>query len=146
MVSLEQGQIDASIFSPQQTIVLTKRGYSVLADIGQILPDIPALLLSTRREKTKTNPDQVVRFLRAMNQAMALIKSDPARAIDDAKKQKYSGDFNAEAEGLKYYADAFNINFNTANVESLIDLMSIKTQLKPADFFDASLGAKAGAP
>jgi NitT/TauT family transport system substrate-binding protein len=145
MISLEQGRIEASIFSPQQQVVLTQKGYNVLADIGQLLPDIPALLLSTTREKVKSNPEQAVRFLRAMSQAMALIKTDPVRAIDDARKQKYSGDLKAEMEGLKYYSEGFNIGFNAANVESLLDLMAVKTQMKPVDFFDASFGARAAA-
>jgi len=145
MISLEQGRIDASIFSPQQHLVLTSKGYKTLADVGQLLPDIPALLLSTTRDKAKSNPEQAVRFLRAMNQAMNLIKTNPDRALEDARKQKYSADFKTEAEALKYYSDGFSIDFNAANVESLIELMSVKTQMKPADFFEASFGAKAKA-
>jgi NitT/TauT family transport system substrate-binding protein len=143
MISLEQGRIDASIFSPQQHLVLTSKGYKTLADVGQLLPDIPALLLSTTRDKAKSNPEQAVRFLRAMSQAMNLIKTNPDRALEDARKQKYSADFKTEAEALKYYSDGFSIDFNAANVESLIELMSVKTQMKPADFFEASFGAKA---
>jgi NitT/TauT family transport system substrate-binding protein len=145
MISLEQGRIDASIFSPQQHLVLTSKGYKTLADVGQLLPDIPALLLSTTRDKAKSNPEQAVRFLRAMSQAMNLIKTNPDRALEDARKQKYSADFKTEAEALKYYSDGFSIDFNAANVESLIELMSVKTQMKPADFFEASFGAKAKA-
>ena len=51
--------------------------------------------------------------------------------------------FKTEREALKYYYDSFSIAFNTANVESLIDLSGSKVQMKPADFFDASFGAKA---
>lgn len=143
MISLEQGRIDASIFSPQQHLVLTSKGYKSLADLGQLLPDIPALLLSTTRDKAKSNPEQAVRFLRAMNQAMNLIRTNPERALEDARKQKYSGDFKTEAEALKYYSDGFSIDFTAANVESLIELMSVKTQMKPTDFFEASFAAKA---
>jgi NitT/TauT family transport system substrate-binding protein len=145
MISLEQGRIDASIFSPQQHLVLTSKGYKSLADVAELLPDIPALLLSTSRDKAKSNPDQAVRFLRAMNQAMNLIRTNPDRALQDARKQKYSGDFKTEAEALKYYSDGFSIDFNAANVESLIELMSVKTQMKPTEFFEASFGAKAKA-
>jgi NitT/TauT family transport system substrate-binding protein len=143
MIALEQGRVDASIFSPQQQMVLATKGYSMLIDVGRLLPDIPALILSTTREKTKSHPDQVVRFLRAINQAMNVIKNDPDRAVEDARKQRYSGDFKTEREALKYYYDSFSIAFNTANVESLIDLSGSKVQMKPADFFDASFGAKA---
>ena len=143
MIALEQGRVDASIFSPQQQIVLASKGYPMLTDVGRLLPEIPALVLSTTREKAKSNPDQVVRFLRAMNRSMNLIKSDPDRAVEDARKQRYSGDFKAEREALKYYYDSFSIAFNAANVESLIELSGIKSQMKPADFFDASFGTKA---
>jgi NitT/TauT family transport system substrate-binding protein len=143
MISLEQGRIDASIFSPQQHLVLTSKGYKSLADVAELLPDIPALLLSTSRDKAKSNPDQAVRFLRAMNQAMNLIRTNPDRALEDARKQKYSADYKTEAEALKYYSDGFSIDFNAANVESLIELMSVKTQMKPTEFFEASFGAKA---
>ena len=62
---------------------------------------IPALLLSTTREKIKSNPEQVVRFLRAMNNSMNLIRTEPDRAVEDARKQRYGGDFKAEREALK---------------------------------------------
>jgi NitT/TauT family transport system substrate-binding protein len=143
MIALEQGRVDASIFSSQQQIVLASKGYPMLTDVGRLLPEIPALVLSTTREKAKSNPDQVVRFLRAMNRSMNLIKSDPDRAVEDARKQRYSGDFKAEREALQYYYDSFSIGFNAANVESLIELSGIKSQMKPADFFDASFGTKA---
>jgi ABC-type nitrate/sulfonate/bicarbonate transport system substrate-binding protein len=143
MIALEQGRIDASIFSPQQHLMLTKNGYSAITDIGKLLPDMPALVLSTRRDKIKSNPDQTVRFLRAMNQAMEFIKSNPDRAVEDARKQRYSGDLKAEREALNYYIDTFSIGFNAANLESLIELTGTKTQLKPADFFDASFGTRA---
>jgi len=143
MIALEQGRVDASIFSPQQQMVLASKGYPMLIDVVRLLPDIPALILSTTREKTKSHPDQVVRFLRAINQAMNVIKNDPDRAVEDARKQRYSGDFKVEREALKYYYDSFSIAFNTANVESMIDLSGSKVQMKPADFFDASFGAKA---
>jgi NitT/TauT family transport system substrate-binding protein len=143
MIALEQGRVDASIFSPQQQIVLASKGYPMLTDVGRLLPEIPALVLSTTREKAKSNPDQVVRFLRAMSHSMNLIKSDPDRAVEDARKQRYSGDFKAEREALKYYYDSFSIAFNAANVESLIELSGIKSPMKPADFFDASFVAKA---
>jgi NitT/TauT family transport system substrate-binding protein len=143
MVALEQGIIDASIFSPQQHLILTQKGYKIIADIGSLLPEIPALTLSSTRNKIKSNPDQAVRFLRAMNLAMNLIKSDPQRALDDAKKQKYTGDYKTEMDALKYYSDAFGITFSTTNVESLIELMSVKTQMKSTEFFEASLAEKA---
>ena len=143
MIALEQGRVDASIFSPQQQIVLASKGYPMLTDVGRLLPDIPALLLSTTREKTKSNPEQVVRFLRAINQAMNVIKSDPDRAVEDARKQRYGGDFKAEREALKYYYDSFSIAFNAANVESLLDLSGGKVAMKPTDFYDTSFGAKA---
>ena len=143
MIALEQGRVDASIFSPQQQMVLASKGYAMLTDVGRLLPDIPALILSTTREKTKSHADQVVRFLRAINQAMNVIKNDPDRAVEDARKQRYSGDFKTEREALKYYYDSFSIAFNAANVESLLELSGGKGQMKPTDFFDASFGAKA---
>src|ERR1051325_8633256 len=143
MISLEHGRVDASIFSPQQQIVLVSKGYPMLTDVGRLLPDIPALIPSTTREKVKSNPEQVVRFLRAMSNSMNLIRNDPDRAVEDARKQRYSGDFKAEREALKYYYDSFSIGFNSANVESLLEITGTKTQMKPADFYDASFGAKA---
>ena len=143
MIALEQGRVDASIFSPQQQIVLASKGYAMITDVGRLLPDIPALLLSTTRDKIKSNPEQVVRFLRAMNNSMHLIRTEPDRAVEDARKQRYGGDFKAERVALKYYYDSFNIGFNAANVESLLEITGTKTQLKAGDFYDTSFGAKA---
>ena len=117
MIALEQGRVDASIFSPQQQIVLASKGYPLLTDVGRLLPEVPALILSAMREKTKSNPEQAVRFLRAMQQAMNLIRNDPDRALEDARKQRYSGDFKMEREALKYYYDAYSIVFGAANLD-----------------------------
>jgi len=122
---------------------LASKGYPLLTDVGRLLPEIPALILSAMREKTKSNPEQAVRFLRAMQQAMNLIRNDPDRALEDARKQRYSGDFKMEREALKYYYDAYSIVFGAANLESLIELSGLKTAMKPAEFFDASLAARA---
>jgi ABC-type nitrate/sulfonate/bicarbonate transport system substrate-binding protein len=143
MIALEQGRVDASIFSPQQQIVLVSKGYPMLTDVGRLLPEVPALVLSAMREKVKSNPEQAVRFLRAMHQAMNLIRNDPDRALEAARKQKYSGDFKTEREALKYYYDAYSIGFGAANVESLIELSGLKTAMKPAEFFDPNLAGKA---
>ena len=143
MIALEQGRVDASIFSPQQQIVLASKGYPLLTDVGRLLPEVPALVLSAMREKVKSNPEQAVRFLRAIHQAMNLIRNDPDRALEDARKQRYSGDFKMEREALKYYYDAYSIAFGAANVESLIELSGLKTAMKPAEFFDANFAAKA---
>jgi len=143
MIALEQGRVEASIFSPQQQIVLASKGYPLLTDVGRLLPEVPALVLSAMREKVKSNPEQAVRFLRAIHQAMNLIRNDPDRALEDARKQRYSGDFKMEREALKYYYDAYSIAFGAANVESLIELSGLKTAMKPAEFFDANFAAKA---
>jgi hypothetical protein len=78
-----------------------------------------------------------------MNQAMEFTKNNSDRAVEDARKQRYSGDMKAEREALKYYIDTFSIAFSAANVESLIELTGTKTQLKPGEFFDGSFGEKA---
>jgi len=143
MIALEQGRVEASIFSPQQQIVLASKGYPLLTDVGRLLPEVPALVLSAMREKVKSNPEQAVRFLRAIHQAMNLIRNDPDRALEDARKQRYSGYFKMEREALKYYYDAYSIAFGAANVESLIELSGLKTAMKPAEFFDANFAAKA---
>jgi NitT/TauT family transport system substrate-binding protein len=144
MLALEQGRIDASIFTPHQQMILLQKGYNSIMDVGKLLPEIPSLLLSTTREKAAANPDVAVRFLRAIHQAMEFIKANPDRAIEDARKQKYSGDMKTEREALNYYADTFSISVSAKNIEALIDLSGIKdSKLKPSDFFDARFAEKA---
>lgn len=146
LIALEQGRIDASIFSPLEQMVLVKKGYHLVADVGKLIQEVPALMLSATREKVRGNPDQTVRFLRAMNQAMEAIKSNPDRAIEDARKQRYGGNLGAEGrEALKYYADAYTVKFSAANVEALIEFSGLKEktkQMKASDFFDASFVEK----
>ena len=144
MLALEQGRIDASIFTPHQQLILLQKGYHSIMDVGKLLPEIPSLLLTTTRERAAANPDVAVRFLRAIHQAMEFIKTNPDRAIDDARKQKYSGDMKTEREALKYYADTFSISVSAKNIEALIDISGIKdSKLKPGDFFDARFAVKA---
>jgi ABC-type nitrate/sulfonate/bicarbonate transport system substrate-binding protein len=144
MLALEQGRIDASIFTPHQQLILLQKGYHAIVDVGKLLPEIPSLLLTTTRDKANANPDVAVRFLRAIHQAMEFIKNNPDRAIEDARKQKYSGDMKIEREALKYYADTFSISVSAKNIEALMDISGIKdTKMKPGDFLDARFAEKA---
>ena len=53
MLALEQGRIDASIFTPHQQLILLQKGYHSIMDVGKLLPEIPSLLLSTTRESRR---------------------------------------------------------------------------------------------
>jgi ABC-type nitrate/sulfonate/bicarbonate transport system substrate-binding protein len=146
MQALEQGAIDASIFTPHQISALVQKGLKPLADLGSLIPDVPSHVLAMNRERARKNPDAVVRFLRAMGLANDFIKRDPDRAIEDARKQGFRGNFQVEREGLAIYGSAFTIAFGPTNLSALLEFAELKDETKHKavnDFFDGRFIEKA---
>ena len=125
---------------------MVQKGLRPLADLGSLIPDVPSHVLATNRERARKNPDAVVRFLRAMGLANDLIKRDPDRAIEDARKQGFKGNFQVEREGLAIYGSAFTISFGPTNLSALLEFAELKDETKHkavSDFFDVRFIEKA---
>ncbi len=149
MSALEARQIQAAPFSSGETFALEKRGYPVILDIGETLPDFPFLVVMTSKQKVKLHPNEVVSFLRALRRAMELIRNDPEKTVQAAKRQNLGGDPKVERQLLGHYAKSYSIAISVSNVTALIHAAKLESDAEkiggPGSFVVTSFAEKASA-
>ena len=147
VAALEAKIIQAAAFSPAERVVLEPKGYSVLMDMVQVVPEFHLSILATSRRKLETNPAEVEAFLRAIHRAMELIRSDKDKAIAAAFRKRSHGDAALERKALDYIADDYSIVITKENIQALIVAAGIESEaLKlggPEKFFTADMQVKA---
>ena len=126
--ALEVGRIHAAPFSSGETIPLEKRGYPVLLDIGETLPDLPFLVIVTSKRKIQSAPSEVESVLRALHRAMLLIKEKHGDVITDGLRKRLGGDPIAERKNIGRYAKHYSIGINPTSISTLIRGAKIETE------------------
>ena len=102
--ALESGLIHAGAFSANEKVVMEERGFPLLLETGKTLPEFPFMVVVTYRQKLKTNPAEVVAFLRALRNAMSVIQSSKDKVIAAAAKKDPSANVNVLRKSLDYTA------------------------------------------
>ncbi|MGH7874879.1 MAG: ABC transporter substrate-binding protein [Candidatus Binatia bacterium] len=145
--ALEAKIIQAAPFSPVERVVLEQKGFPVILDMGQVIPEFPMSVLATSRRKTEANPVEVTALLRAFHRAMELIRSDKDRAIATAFKKNSRGDVSIERKALDYIADDYSVVITKENIQALITAAGVEEEARKlggADkFFTAEMQIKA---
>jgi ABC-type nitrate/sulfonate/bicarbonate transport system substrate-binding protein len=144
--ALERGRIHAAPFSSGETIPLVKTGYPVLLDIGETLPELPFLVITTAKRKIESAPREVESVLRALHKAMMLIREKKGDVINDGLKQTLKGNAELERQNIARYAKHYSISINEANIKTLIRGAGIEAeagQIGGVDsFFNAALAER----
>ncbi len=79
-VALERGLIAVAPFGGEEVVGLTKKGFPLIANLGESLA-IPQSLLVTRRELLEKYPETTKHFLRALIVSLQFTKSNKREAI-----------------------------------------------------------------
>ena len=144
--TLSQGVIDAGTLSPPTTLRARRAGLRELVNLTERNVQIIQASIGTTGAFVKEHPDIVRRYLRALVEAIHLIRTSPGVA----KKAiaKYTKTTNAEDLDESYHAflPAWGkVPYVTAaSVQTLLDFSQhpgAKTA-KPTDFFDSSFLAE----
>jgi NitT/TauT family transport system substrate-binding protein len=120
VAALEARIIQAAAFSPGERVVLEPKGFSVLMNMVQVVPEFPLSILASSRHKLDTNATEVEAFLRALHRAMEVIRTDKDRAIAAAFKKAARSDLANERKALDYLADDYSIVITKENIQALI--------------------------
>jgi ABC-type nitrate/sulfonate/bicarbonate transport system substrate-binding protein len=146
VLALERGIIHAAPFSSGETIPLVKTGYPVLLDIGETLPELPFLVITTAKRKLESAPGEVEAVLRALHKAMMLIKEKSADVITHGLKQTLKGNAELERQNIRRYAKHYSISINETNVKTLIRGARIEAEAAQIggarSFFNAALAER----
>ena len=147
VAALEAKIIQAAAFSPGERVVLEPKGFSVLMDMVQVVPEFPLSILASSRRKLESNPAEVEAFLRALHRAMEVIRTDKERAAAAAFKKTAPGDLARERKALDYLADDYSIVISKENIQALIYAAGVEAEARKLGgaekFFAADPQAKA---
>jgi len=102
MAALKSGKVNAVPLTWGQRVQAEKEGYVLLLDTREALPELPSTIVASTRQFANSNPDKVVRFLRAVGKAMELIRREKDKAITLGKSQGLRGDVAFERKALDY--------------------------------------------
>ena len=130
VAALEAKIIQAAAFSPGERVVLEPKGFAVLMDMVQVVPEFPLSIVASSRRKLESNAVEVEAFLRALHRAMEVIRTDKERAAGAAFKKANRGDLARDRKALDYLADDYSIVITKENVQALIYAAGVEVEAR----------------
>jgi len=130
MAALETNIIQAAAFSPAERVILEPKGFHVLMEMVQVVPEFPLSILATSRRKLETNPAEVETFLRAFQRAMEVIRTDQERAIAAAFKKSARRNPVAERKTVESLAEDYSILISKENIQALIVAAGVEPEAR----------------
>lgn len=139
--ALKSGSVDGTIVWFPVTLIASKDGYRMLADLNDIITDWPYLGYYAMANVLKNKRDQVTRYLRAHVKALEWLKANPSGGIQSIKEDVKIAPEYAEAgyqEFMKSFA--FDGRIPVKGFELLMESESkkLKGKFKVNDFIDDS--------
>ncbi len=104
--ALQRGMISAAPFSSEETVMLLKKGFPLIANLAESLP-IPETLIVARGDVLEKYPDRTKRFLKALIMGIQLARSDKADAIRAGYEAGLKGDPDIVSQAYDLYAPSF---------------------------------------
>ena len=147
--ALRTGHIAACLLSPPRQLILYREGFSKLAYSGDYLTSYPSGGIGATEEKIKTNPNEVLAFVRASLKGLQYYTQNRAEAVDSIAKYLGIKDPSLAGEvydlhtsrlgGFSYLEDAW--------IRGAIDFtkksMGVVKEVSPSQVFDFSFVEKA---
>lgn len=147
--ALRTGHIAACLLSPPRQLILYREGFNKLAYSGDYLASYPSGGIGATEEKIKTNPNEVLAFVRASLKGLQYYTQNRAEAVDSIAKYLGIKDPSLAAEvydlhisrlgGFSYLDDAWTrgaIDFTKKS-------MGVTKEVPPSQVFDFSFVEKA---
>ena len=144
IAALKTGKVQAVPLTPGQRVQAENDGFTMLLDTRETLTEIPSTVVASTREFAGSSPDKTVRFLRALEKAMELIRRDKDKAIALGVRSGLRGDLGIERKALDYYAADLDIRLKKENITALLKQIDISEP--PRRFFDERYLTQAVAP
>jgi NitT/TauT family transport system substrate-binding protein len=139
--ALKSGSVDGTIMWFPVTLIATKEGYRMLADLNDIINDWPYLGYYAMARVLNAQRDKVMRYLRAHVKALEWLRANPAGGVKVLIEDVKIAPEYAEA-GYKEFMKsfAFDGRIPMAGFELLMESESkqLKGKFKAADFVDQS--------
>jgi len=113
-LALRTGRIAACLLSPPRQLILFREGFSKLAYSGDYLPYYPSGGIGVTEEKIRTNPAEVLAFVRASLRGLQYYTQNRAESIESISK--YLG-----VKDLSLSAEVYDLHLNRLGGTSYLD-------------------------
>ena len=147
--ALRAGVIAACLLSPPRQLILYREGFTKLAYSGDYLSAYPSGGIGTTEEKIRTNPAEVLAFVRASLKGLQFYTQHRAESVDIISKYLGIKDFSLAAEvydlhlsrlgGLSYLDEAWM----RGAIEFTKKSLGVTKEIPPSQVFDFSFVEKA---
>ena len=144
IAALKTGKVHAVPLTPGQRVQAENDGFTMLLDTREVLTEIPSTVVASTREFANSSPDKMVRFLRALDKAIDLIRRDNERAIALGIRHGLRGDVAIERKALNYYVADLDIRLQKENIAALLKQIDIPDA--PQKYFDDTYLTRAVSP
>lgn len=147
-LALRTGRISACLLSPPRQLMLYREGYRKLAYSGDYLAAYPSGGIGATEEKIRTNPSEVLAFVRASLKGLQFYTQNRAESIDIMSKYLGINDPSLAAEvydlhltrlgGISYLDEAWKRGAIDFTKKSL----GVTKEIPPSQVFDFSFAEK----
>ena len=147
-LALRTGRIAACLLSPPRQLILFREGFSKLAYSGDYLPYYPSGGIGVTEEKIRTNPAEVLAFVRASLRGLQYYTQNRAESIENISK--YLG-----VKELSLAAEVYDLHLSRLGGTSYLDeawkrgaidftkkSLGVTKEISPSQVFDFSFVEK----
>jgi ABC-type nitrate/sulfonate/bicarbonate transport system substrate-binding protein len=147
-LALRTGRIAACLLSPPRQLILFREGFSKLAYSGDYLPYYPSGGIGVTEEKIRTNPAEVLGFVRASLRGLQYYTQNRAESIENISK--YLG-----VKELSLAAEVYDLHLSRLGGTSYLDeawkrgaidftkkSLGVTKEILPSQVFDFSFVEK----
>jgi NitT/TauT family transport system substrate-binding protein len=128
--AMESGMIQAGAFSANEKVVMEEKGFPLLLETGKVIPEFPFMVVVTSKQKAKSNPTEVLAFLRALRNAMNFIQTSKEKVLAAAAKKDPSANVNVLRKSLDGTIDSFSIALGQKNIQALVTAAKLVVNLE----------------
>jgi NitT/TauT family transport system substrate-binding protein len=134
--ALEAKGLDATLLPYGEALIAEKKGFTILADLAELVPEFPDRLIIVRRASLKDDRGNVKRFLQAMSDARFEIKDKASREkIVTVLAKELRVDRKQAQENYEEYHGAFSLppRVGRKGLAAVLELMQQETGKSKAD-------------
>jgi NitT/TauT family transport system substrate-binding protein len=120
--ALERGLISAAPFSSEETVMLLKKGFPMVANLSESL-GIPQSIIITRGEMLEKFPETSKRFLKGLIQGLQLARSNKQEAIKAGYEGGLKGDADTVSRSYDLYSPGYtsDLSFAMEGMQLMLD-------------------------
>ncbi len=152
IVALKTGRIAASLLSPPRQLILYREGFNKLAYSGDYMPSYSSGGIGATEEKIRTNPSEVLAFVKASLRGLRSYTQNRAEAIGIVSNYLGIKDFTLAEEVYDLHVSRLGTfgSPDEAWMRGAIDFtkksLGVTKDIPPSQVFDFSFVEKASAP